>query len=469
MHEFMKTIISAIKPWVSGEIKNASRAGVADWDQNDAEADNYVKNRTHWEEISLDTIIEEQTLTGFSEMENGIYSVVDVFTINPVVGQIYTVVWDGVSYDVPMEVITEIGLGYIGNVNYALMLPDGDIPFVIIFAGQIFVATTSQKPHTISVSIKKSTVHKLDDKYLPDGMQSDWNEIDETSKSFVLNRTHFDCRTKPLFYVGGYNVSYLHGRISDLFTLVADRVYTVEWDGVSYICTAKACQDGQIGLGNQSRLYHDAEDTGEPFYIEYMPDGWHRMLVEKIGRHSIEITEGYLQKLDSKYLPDMPDIDRGMVLTDKVSGLDHVIQIKDGNLVSFVKCDHIEIVQPPNKTSYMLGDKFDPTGMIVEKVMQDGKREVIDAYTYAPYITTYADNVIIKYEEDSIYSCQLDITVNEFDPTIALVDFDYTYIDNQILIPNGVTTTYILTGWKQTCNGVSSTELVIPDNLFVQL
>lgn len=42
-----------------------------------------------------------------------------------------------------------------------------------------------------------------------------------------------------------------------------------------------------------------------------------------------------------------------------------------------------------------------------------------------------------------------------FDPTIVLQDFTYT--DNG----NG---TYILTGWKGTTNGVTSTELIVPDD-----
>ena len=42
----MKTILSAIQTWTKGKIKEST----ADWNQNDSNADNYVKNRTHWEE-----------------------------------------------------------------------------------------------------------------------------------------------------------------------------------------------------------------------------------------------------------------------------------------------------------------------------------------------------------------------------------------------------------------------------------
>lgn len=45
MQNFIKTIISAVKTWTKGEIKNST----ADWNQNDSSADNYVKNRPFYE------------------------------------------------------------------------------------------------------------------------------------------------------------------------------------------------------------------------------------------------------------------------------------------------------------------------------------------------------------------------------------------------------------------------------------
>ena len=61
---------------------------------------------------------------------------------------------------------------------------------------------------------------------------------------------------------------------------------------------------------------------------------------------------------------------------------------------------------------------------------------------------------IIKYiEYGKTYSVELRVTMIEFNENI-LQDFDY--IKNS----DG---TYTLTGWKQTLNGVSSTELVVPN------
>ena len=47
MQNFVKTIINAVQSWTKKEIKNST----ADWNQNDTSAVDYVKNRTHWEEL----------------------------------------------------------------------------------------------------------------------------------------------------------------------------------------------------------------------------------------------------------------------------------------------------------------------------------------------------------------------------------------------------------------------------------
>ena len=96
-------------------------------------------------------------------MQEPLYAVVNPFRMSPVVGSTYTVVWDGVSYDVKMRDFD--GFGYIGNVNYVNMASGGNIPFAIVFAGDVFLVTESPAAsHTISIS--RAVVHKLDSKYL---------------------------------------------------------------------------------------------------------------------------------------------------------------------------------------------------------------------------------------------------------------------------------------------------------------
>lgn len=360
MHEFMKTIISAIKSWVSDEIKDASRVSVADWNQNDANADNYVKNRPFYE-------------------------------------------------------CNEI-------------------------------------------------IHKLDPKFLPDdiGKQSDWNQNDITSNDHILNRTHFDSRGSVVCGPIEIEASYMQINLSDLDKLTSGMEYTVDWNGTQYICIAQQCDDG-VCIGNRSRVYNGDNDynTEEPFYIEWKNDGWHKLFVEDYGNYSLKITEGCIKKIDKKYLPNDVISGRAHVLHDRINGFDYVVQMQNGNLVSFVKCDRIEIEQMPNKTQYMLGDKFDPTGMVVVKVAQDGKRETIDNYKCTQYVTTYLNPIKIEYNEGDTYSCNVEVVVSPFDPNVALIDFDYYYMEAM--------STYQLNSWKETLDGQPSTTLIVPDNKFVQL
>lgn len=181
MQNFIKTIINGVQKWTKKEIKKST----ADWSQNDSSAADYVKNRTHWEEETV--IVTEREISGFFLMQEPIYTVVNPFKMNPVAGSTYTVVWDGVSYDVKMQDFD--GLGYIGNVNYVTMTSGGNIPFAIVFADEIFLVTESHAAsHTISIS--EAVVHKLDHKYLPDdiGVQPDWDEENENSKAYIWNK-----------------------------------------------------------------------------------------------------------------------------------------------------------------------------------------------------------------------------------------------------------------------------------------
>ncbi len=162
MKNYMKTILNGIQNWTKKEIQNST----ADWNQNDTTANNFVKNRTHWEEETVDIIVSEQTINGFALMEEPIYCVVNALAMEPVIGKTYTITWDGINYDVIAQEID--GLICIGNENYVFMQSGGDIPFAIIFAGDIFVATESTaESHTISITASETIIHKINEKYLP--------------------------------------------------------------------------------------------------------------------------------------------------------------------------------------------------------------------------------------------------------------------------------------------------------------
>ncbi len=118
---------------------------------------------------------------------------------------------------------------------------------------------------------------------------------------------------------------------------------------------------------------------------------------------------------------------------------------------------NITITTPPAKTTYYQNEYFDVTGMVVTATYMDGTTKEITNYSYTPNgkLTSIGTNVItISYSENGITKTyELNIEVL-FDETILQ---DFTYVNNG-------DDTYSLTGWKGTKNGVSSTEIVIPDS-----
>ena len=73
-----------------------------------------------------------------------------------------------------------------------------------------------------------------------------------------------------------------------------------------------------------------------------------------------------------------------------------------------------------------------------------------------PAVVIIGENeIIISYTESGkTYTTKFVVNAVEFDAATILVDFYYTANDDG---------TYTITGWKQTLNGVSSTEMIIPD------
>jgi hypothetical protein len=140
-------------------------------------------------------------------------------------------------------------------------------------------------------------------------------------------------------------------------------------------------------------------------------------------------------------------------MIDADTGYRYVVQMKNGNLVSFSMCTGISIANPPNITSYVEGDEFDPTGMVVIATCEDGTTKEITNYSYPSLVPK--DGVTITYvEEDGTLHTAVVTDLNITSMEDILIDFTY--------VTNG-DGTYTITDWKSTLNGTYSTECVIPD------
>lgn len=218
MKNTLKLIIESIRIAMDKVIDKIPQP---DWNQNDESAKDYVKNKPFGEEVDKNILVPEQTLENFEAMQDSIYVVVNQFTMTPIVGDTYTVNWDGNSYDVVVKELD--GLIYIGNENYANITSGGDIPFAIIFTGaDIFVAIEStetsyaEETHIISIFTTQTTVKKIDKKYLPDMGAKSWNDLED----------------KPFGEEIKFTEALPNTVVNEDYTLLPDGIYTL---GKKYI------------------------------------------------------------------------------------------------------------------------------------------------------------------------------------------------------------------------------------------
>lgn len=143
-----------------------------------------------------------------------------------------------------------------------------------------------------------------------------------------------------------------------------------------------------------------------------------------------------------------------ITLIDKVNGFTYVVCMRNGELASYCTTESIILVQNPDKTEYLVGEYFDPTGMIIVATAQDGTTREITNYTYSTEALTNDTNfVAISYIENNIaYTVSVPITIKSIED--ALIDFEYT---------NNGDGTYTITEWKGTYNGETSAEMIVPD------
>ena len=150
----------------------------------------------------------------------------------------------------------------------------------------------------------------------------------------------------------------------------------------------------------------------------------------------------------------------GITLRDQITGYNYILQIRNGILTTVSVPNEIKIKTNPTKLEYYAGDRFDISGIELELIDANGESSIvndIENISVVPeYVEEETNSVTIKY---NFYGFELyvdvPVIVSAFDPAVVLADFEYTSNSDG---------TYTITGWKQTLNGVSSTELIIPDN-----
>lgn len=210
---------------------------------------NDLNDKPFYEEVDKNIIVPELTLENFEVLEDPIYVVVNQFTMTPIVGDTYTVNWDGNSYDVVAKDLD--GLVYIGNENYIDATSGGDIPFAIIFGGvDIFVAVDSteasytEEIHTISIFTTQTNIKKIDEKYLPEIGVKSWDDLEDRPFGTEISKINLiEEQTITLDGSGSGNCISIDGYYE--YTAVGTP-YEIEFDGEIY--TGTMYEDGDVSI-----------------------------------------------------------------------------------------------------------------------------------------------------------------------------------------------------------------------------
>ena len=301
MQNFMKTIISAIQSWTNDKIKDST----ADWNQNDEKANDYIKNRTHYEELNKNVLFPQTNITFLSSGYDG------GLQINPVEfveGKTYVVVWDNIKYECKCFGFSGAVIGNTGLEGYII---DTGEPFLIRSSfspdnlnhelGTIMASTAGE--HTIEIYTAERIVHKIDKKYLPIET-SDWNQNDENAPNHIKNRPFYE-GTEDLILVPEQTIAVENGgadfeydvAVENMFEYGYDCEYTVIFDGVSYTGTSYTDSDACMRTDFVTNDGYKVEVYDYSFlHVSGM-----------IGEHTIQIILNNMpvvHKMDEKFIPD---------------------------------------------------------------------------------------------------------------------------------------------------------------------
>lgn len=280
----------------------------ADYAQNDPTAPDYIKNRTHWVEYENGVeILPETTIT----VVDGGYSFET--SLNLALGNVYNVNWEGVDYKCECFEFNLDGIitYVLGNLGCAGLGDDTGEPFIIIrIVGIDGVSdNTSQASapndgdYTLSIQKCLETVHKIDEKYLP---ETTWDTLgikkveifNETVSGFSSDITALGLIVEPAPFI-----------------LEEGKEYEVVWDGVNYILTAIVGKNGAfyggISIGNSA--FSGGSMDSVPFYIWYNASGdriyftpldlSNNDLDITMDTHSIIIKTDEIAPIDLEYIP----------------------------------------------------------------------------------------------------------------------------------------------------------------------
>lgn len=181
-----------------------------DWNQNDPNAPDFVKNRTHYAETVEATVLEKTTFTELEEEldeDSGAtrYYYAEFYRkLTLVDGKTYFITFNGVRYECVYDSYSEC----LGNLSICDDGDDTGEPFIIDPWGAY---TKTDEPFTVVITTMEESVTTIPKKYLPDvgggenydidivGRDGVWTLVAgsfEDIKTRLINGDVFNCRIR---------------------------------------------------------------------------------------------------------------------------------------------------------------------------------------------------------------------------------------------------------------------------------
>lgn len=286
--------------------------GSADWNANEGEA-GYVKNRTHWLENGMVDILPETTMAmvSLNDQDDGFYNEV-LLTEDLEAGKQYVVNWNGVSYKcVAYDVSGDI---CIGNQQVAIDVDGWEFNEVIESNEPFFMCGGFDKcgsvlvPEditcTFSIAHKTEVVHKIDPKYLPEGVGYETTEMVELVPETTMVMPALSMPAMADDGVEPIRVTSIPKWGSTV---------KVVYDGVEYSVVADFREGSTVVFGNLLAIGMDFTTSADVPFIGVIERTEHagRYLcvlydINGGGTHtfSISFEREIVHKIDTKYLPE---------------------------------------------------------------------------------------------------------------------------------------------------------------------
>lgn len=259
----------------------------SDWNQSDETAPDFVKNRTHYEEVR-ETSIEGLTIGDFPPSTSG---AAHNLNVPLALGQKWTIYKNNGSEEGVWAVQqAEDGTLFLGDspVRITKDTIECNSSWVrMLNVTRVYIVG-------VSGAIAETTVKKIDPKFIPE-----WNE---------LNGIPFGEETEDVTYLEPYTFDMTSTgnwvQLQFVNEIVVGTVLKVMWDGELYECIAHDTT-GMVGFGNASLYGKNTEDTNEPFLVLFNgPSRW--VAVTETGVHTISVAgnKTVVKQIDEKYIPD---------------------------------------------------------------------------------------------------------------------------------------------------------------------